>query len=355
MTPWSKSGLIAVNCIFLVLCSAFVTLRLYARKKQRLPYKLDDVFAVAALVFFYATSACLFASIYYKFNGYAFKDLTPTEIAAHAEPKSLTAIIWNIFLAFAGACIKLSILFYYRRIFHIPGIPQTIDYLTLGTAVICVLYALTFAIFPWFQCGPDPRVLWSPSDTAPECKQEHSYYQSVVISNFILDLWIMILPIPNILRLKVSTSERLSVLGVFCLAFLGLIASVARVVIYLQITLTGTSYFTTHDYGIATSKVSYFTMIELGICLVAVNLPTLWVLFKRMLPARSSHDAAELDFKCGDLPVVQVLPIPRSSSPIDRTEHRNKRSHNIFGAMSGFDIAPVNVARLGHPLPWALS
>lgn len=74
-----------------------------------------------------------------------------------------------------------------------------------------------------------------------------SYSYGLAISDFLLDIWILSLPVPRILQLNSTLSKKLAVIGVFLLTFVGVFASGARMVQYIETQRVGPSYFIQHD------------------------------------------------------------------------------------------------------------
>ncbi|KAF2151498.1 hypothetical protein K461DRAFT_174154 [Myriangium duriaei CBS 260.36] len=287
MSAVSRAGLLAVCGSLLGLSTIIVGLRFFSRRKQRLPIKLDDVFAAVALVLYLVAVVCEIHLVHMKLLGYKYKELTEALSKGVAKVAIQYALAWDVFAADSAASIKLSALYFYRRLFSVPGSQKNaFNVMSQATIAIVVVWAVCFTIMPFFQCGTHLSALWDGT-RARYCGNSKSYYLSLVISNFILDLWILMLPIPNVLRLHTSISKKLSILGVFLLAFAGLGASIARLVTYVDILLKGKAYAKHHDLGDAQTQAAYYSMLELGISLVAVNLPSLWLLFTSTVPEQA--------------------------------------------------------------------
>lgn len=183
----------------------------------------------------------------------------------------------------AIATIKISALYFYRRLFCIKGMVKPFDRVTMGSIIIVTLWWVVFQFLTFFQCGTHFAAQWNGT-RIKYCTIQFPFFLGLVISDFLLDLWILVLPIPNILRLHVSRSKQFSIIGVFLLAFVGLGASIARIAIYVQVEKGGLAYSMHHDLGRDQTRVAYLTMLEVGTSLVAVNLPSLWMLCANIVP-----------------------------------------------------------------------
>lgn len=62
----------------------------------------------------------------------------------------------------------------------------------------------------------------------------------------------------------------------FMLALVGLGASIARMVQYIKIELGGPDYLLYTDNERLITESFFYTMLEAGMALIAVNLPSLW-------------------------------------------------------------------------------
>lgn len=144
------------------------------------------------------------------------------------------------------ACSKLSALFFYRRIFCVGGKEHWFDKCIIGTIVTVVLWLVVFQFLTGFQCGTHFSAAWD-GNYEKYCTLSFPYLYGFAISDFLLDIWILSLPVPRIMQLNATLSKKLAVLGVFFLTFVGVFASGARMVQYIESERGGPSYFIHHD------------------------------------------------------------------------------------------------------------
>lgn len=150
---------------------------------------------------------------------------------AVAHPIQL-ALAWDVLAVACSAAIKLSALYFYRRLFSVRGMRKPFDIVSMGTILLVCTWVVAYMILPFFQCGNSPAVLWQVGKPK-DCSNQKPYYLSLVIINFILDLWILLLPMPSVLRLHTSTSKKISLIGVFLLAFVYVPAAFSVLIINL--------------------------------------------------------------------------------------------------------------------------
>ncbi|KUI67586.1 hypothetical protein VM1G_02813 [Cytospora mali] len=285
MSYQSKKGLLAVCGSLLGLSGIAVGLRLHARKQQRAAFMTDDVLAISSLGAYTGAAIVVFIAIHYKTVGYATSDLTPAEAASTMEILSKLQIAWDILSTISLACIKLSALFFYRRIFCVGLRTQWFNIASFVTIMIVVIWLIVFQFLTGFQCGTHFSALWDGTYTE-YCTISFPFLYVLAVSDFLLDIWILALPIPRIIQLQASIQRKVAIIGVFLLAFIGLGASITRMVNYIQIEDGGPLYFIYHDEEEAVTRAFFFTMLEIGISLVAVNLPSLWLLFTSISPEK---------------------------------------------------------------------
>lgn len=96
--------------------------------------------------------------------------------------------------------IKLSVLFFYRRIFCTigGGVFDCVNKILLG---VTAAWTLTFFFTHLFSCGKEITALWGPlKDTIRFCKNTLSMENGFGISDFVLDFLVLILPIPKVIE-----------------------------------------------------------------------------------------------------------------------------------------------------------
>lgn len=119
--------------------------------------------------------------------------------------------------ALAFGFVKLSILYFYRRIFtsRTFGI---LSYLLIGTVVV---WMVGFFFAYMFRCGTQFWALWAPLMYLLEyCYDSKPMFYTLCISDVITDFFILSLPWYWIWRLKISAAKRMAIAGVFLLGFL---------------------------------------------------------------------------------------------------------------------------------------
>lgn len=105
--------------------------------------------------------------------------------------------------------IKLSIVTFYYRIF----VTHIFRRIVLATIAFVALWILTITLILALQCRPIER-FWNPH-VEGKCFNLVAFSYFTNITNLVTDVWIFLLPIPLIVRLKISRSRKLGLCGVF--------------------------------------------------------------------------------------------------------------------------------------------
>lgn len=109
-----------------------------------------------------------------------------------------------------------------------------------------ILWLVVYQFLTGFQCGTHFSALWDGT-YLEYCVISFPYLYGFAVSDFVLDIWIVALPIPLILRLNMPLPKKLSVLGIFILTFICVFASGARMAQYVKAEREGPTYFITYD------------------------------------------------------------------------------------------------------------
>ncbi|KAI5863695.1 hypothetical protein GGS23DRAFT_510789 [Durotheca rogersii] len=298
MSDSSKNGVLALSGSLMGLSTIAVGLRFWARRRQKLRFLADDWIAGLALLSYIGASICVFVMVHNEVLGYSSHDFTSQQIAAMGRTDNVSEITLDVLTNNTLACVKLSALFFYRRIFCATEKRTIFGTATWVTIAIVILWLLFFQFLTGFQCGTHFSALWDGS-YLQYCTISFPFLYGLVISDFLLDVWILALPIPGILRLHTTLRRKLGIIGVFLLALVGLGASIARMVQYIKVELGGPDYLLYTDRERLITQSFFYTMLEPGIALIAVNLPSLRV-FSISLKAgeviRSARSLLELYF-----------------------------------------------------------
>ena len=110
----------------------------------------------------------------------------------------------------ANSCIKISILHLYITIFG----NKTFRHVVYAVMGITCAYWLSTIVRMFFLCTPF-AYLWDKSIEGASCLDLSATSLSVSVINLILDVMIILLPMPILWRLQMAKSKKLAVSGIF--------------------------------------------------------------------------------------------------------------------------------------------
>lgn len=107
----------------------------------------------------------------------------------------------------ALGCVKLSFLFFYRRVFT-TGTSTWFSKTTTSLIIVVLGWTIAFFFALLFACKGNWSAWWgSVLDLSTKCVQTLKLELALVTSDFVTDVLIMVLPIPMV-RLEQDTTLR---------------------------------------------------------------------------------------------------------------------------------------------------
>lgn len=96
----------------------------------------------------------------------------------------------------ALACIKLSLIFYYRSIFNTGQGKTVFSVVSIFLILFTIIWAISFFFAFLFNCGAHPEANWTTYQMNLQyCWPESSFLLVYSWSDFIMDLAVFLLPI----------------------------------------------------------------------------------------------------------------------------------------------------------------
>lgn len=224
--------------------------------------------------------------------------------------KSIYAVEQLVVIAYA--LTRFSILALYLRIFSDKGV-RTACWV-VGALILAQWIAFAFAFL--FQCTP-VEYFWNRGIPGT-CVDLDKFYRSVTIPNIIMDVVIVVLPIPTVWQLKATHLRKWGLTVVFCIGTMALVASCIRLFVFE----THTSTIIVPQY---TSVLISWLIIEPGIYLIAACLPAMHHLFAVMVP-QSVQEKAEQK--------LTAFRHPLSSRNAPSPNDNRAGSHPLYGAFT---------------------
>ncbi|OJJ42357.1 hypothetical protein ASPZODRAFT_77114 [Penicilliopsis zonata CBS 506.65] len=134
---------------------------------------------------------------------------------------------YTFLYASAGTCTRLSILFFYRRIFS----PLE---LSLRVALICGGFlTLGYPIIVWVTMSTSCRPLsffWTQfSGTQGECIDINTFFLAAGILNMLNDFVLLVIPFPRIVRLHMTVQKKVAICAIMAVGIFVCVASIVRI------------------------------------------------------------------------------------------------------------------------------
>lgn len=189
-------------------------------------------------------------------------------------------------ITFAGlGFIKVSVVALYLRIFstRVFSIFQVIGKIMVG---VIAVWAISFFFASIFQCVPVTALVGLVE--GEKCVNIDVFYNAGCYTDIVVDFLILALPIPKVLKLRLSLRQRLSILGIFFLGTVATVCSVARLVIYYQVDKDLMLHPTDGTYYM--SSVFIVTVVELDLAVISACLPTLRPLLTTFFASKKEEE-----------------------------------------------------------------
>lgn len=109
----------------------------------------------------------------------------------------------------AYGMIKLSVLFFYRRIF-VTRSRSMFDIATKATGVLLVIWMAGFLLISLFGCGKHFDYGWGPLMDEYRCVSNLAELNGLVITDFATDLMVILLPFPIVGPVEIAECAQLT-------------------------------------------------------------------------------------------------------------------------------------------------
>ncbi|KAF6225737.1 hypothetical protein HO133_009739 [Letharia lupina] len=261
-------------CIVVTLAAtSAVALRLLCRRLAKAYLWWDDWMIVAALT----RGSTEAMAIHLFCKGEFFYDET-NRPAGYRIDKEQSLIATQTIYFCAQALVKVSILLLYHRLF---GVVEWFRIALCVAGALTIMWWIAAILDSIFQCVP-VQAIWDKSIRDPKCQDVRASALGTGISNMILDIMFLIIPLPMIWKLQVTRKIKISLTGIFLLGAFVCATSAVRIhAIYkTDWTLTDPSWT---GFGLGV-----WSTVESCCSVIAACLPTMRPLLTRA-QAHTSH------------------------------------------------------------------
>ncbi|RYP39192.1 hypothetical protein DL767_002300 [Monosporascus sp. MG133] len=261
----SPAGLGTGSVILQILTTLCIGLRFYSRRWKRQGILTSDWLILIAWAF--GTSLTV-VEIY----GVAVKAIGHPLGATIEDPRSIELAYLLIGIATLGL-IKLSVCFLYWQLFAKIMFRRFL----IVWMVIIAAWATSFVLAGLLECGSHLKALFGqPQEYLDHCGSAIPSGWAMVGSDVATDLITLIIPIPVVLKLQMSTQKKILTLFTFMIGALSVGASVAKAYIYIMATLNP-----------ILTGISIWNLIEVQVGIIAACGPTLRAILTHILPTET--------------------------------------------------------------------
>ncbi|KAF2468574.1 uncharacterized protein BDR25DRAFT_344281 [Lindgomyces ingoldianus] len=171
---------------------------------------MEDAFVVSANIFLVAFTAMVYMSTTYGFGTHA---VDIKKSGGNISKAMQFFWLTQVFYTLCNGLNKMSFLALYYRVFAIKPFRRA----CMTMMAICISWTVSYVFVAIFQCTPIHRT-WDR--TVPgHCINFFWHRWSNAISNLVTDLIIFFMPMPVIMRLKMSVGNKIGLIVLFSMGF----------------------------------------------------------------------------------------------------------------------------------------
>ncbi|KAI9158997.1 hypothetical protein HJFPF1_07002 [Paramyrothecium foliicola] len=297
MTWYPPSVTLPVYAVFTFVGIVLTCLRFWARKVYtRQPLGPDDWFMAAGMFVVCCCTGIQFYNGLEGTNGNAIKDGDAVSRQITSHKINFTMIIIE---KPAFGAIKLSLLYFYKRIF---GIWPSFNRLNNIIIVIIVLWTISFSMADIFICGTKIHLnfLVDQSQAKDQCGDKGMLLLMFAVTSVITDALVLGLPFQYVRRLQMARQKKWAAALVIFLGFVSTLAGVLRTIFLCVSYPMGRM-----DWGykapphsetplvLQVFNPTFWVMIEMMLGAWAANLPPLGPLLRHMSFRKSQKNVSE--------------------------------------------------------------
>ncbi|KAH8716791.1 hypothetical protein GQ44DRAFT_660339 [Phaeosphaeriaceae sp. PMI808] len=269
------SELITTSYVMVTLGVLAVIARIAFRIIEKHGIGLDDWTIVATMIVGVSSAAVIVAVAVPNGLGRDIWTLTPDQITEMLRSFYFITILYFIDLAL----LKLSLVFFYIRVFPSQGVKRIL----WATVAFTVCYGVAFAVVSIFQCRPI-NFFWTKWHDRHQgkCVNINNFPLSNAGISIALDFWSLGIPLWQLWGLKMYWKQKVSVAFMFAVGTFVTIVSILR----LHSLLSRSS-----NVSWALAEATLWSTIEVGVGIICACLPTLRLIFMKIFPILHSSSA----------------------------------------------------------------
>ncbi|KAH9869189.1 hypothetical protein IAQ61_006394 [Plenodomus lingam] len=252
----------SVGSFTYALVMIIVPLKLWCRRRAGgwANIGLDDYLSIASL---------FFANGFFWVSMMGMRDMLGRHVADLPDPMMIIEFLKCVWIAqlmytFAITSTKLAVLAFYWRLFAVSA--RVIIWVVAG---MCIAWFIGIFFSVIFSCLP-VHAAWDVTITNAKCIPIRSIYLGGSIPNVILDLVVVLMPLPYVWRLQAPLAQRLILAGMFILGTFIAVVSLVRLIIFLSIPIA-----TSGDVTFNFREIIVWSIVEINVGLICACMPSL--------------------------------------------------------------------------------
>lgn len=181
---------------------------------------------------------------------------------------------FDMLYVYALSLLKTSVLCFYLRVFgKTPGGLRRVIQALLG---VVGAWTLAFTLALAFVCHPVP-FRWDPAIPGGSCGSQTALYASLIITNVVTDLVIMLLPMYTVWSIKMRGPEKLGLMACFALGMAVVVSSCVR----LTTVFDNNNNNSDNPTGGSLSTNVFLCVFEVLAGILCISLPTVGPMYLR--------------------------------------------------------------------------
>ncbi|KAI0150491.1 hypothetical protein GGR57DRAFT_184694 [Xylariaceae sp. FL1272] len=314
-------ALVVVSTLLTSISLVIVATRCVVRFGMMFNSGMDDYMIIGGLLFTIGYQAVIYVLQLDGGMGIPFMTLTLEEISTFLKATFAVELLYYGIVFF----VKSSIVFMYHRF----AIWQSFRRLCYGTNILLAVLFIISVVTTFTQCMPLEKT-WDVTRKLPgTCINTTAFFYFTSGFNILLDVWILLLPIPTLRSLQISRHSRYVLYGIFGIGAFATAMSCVRL-------------YSIHIYTEATDPtkdgvlVNLWSMVEVNVAIVCASIPALKPLIspRRLLDERRKRRGY--------------------TSQITEPSHSRKPSHVSYLSSNNSQSRIVTTISAGSPVRPAL-
>ncbi|KAK7756805.1 hypothetical protein SLS62_001250 [Diatrype stigma] len=266
-----------IGAATLTVATLVYALRVFSRLSiAQVKLRTDDWLAGAAMISCWCFYGCTMGMI--KFGGCG-RNIWQVTYGEYQVLLKWTVSV-NIFYMLSSDLAKLSLLFLYLRI-----TPDNRFHIVVKTlAAAFALYALVYAMISIFSCRPI-SASWDLALMAAgsTCINKANFFLAASVANIVMDVIILVMPVPIIIPLQIPRRQKASLLLLFATGGFVIVVAIYNSVLTVNL-------FLSNNYTWGLSYELSWMYAELSACVICASASSLKPVFVRCIPGLfSSH------------------------------------------------------------------